>query len=272
VTRFLLPAITLLNLMAIGNAVKTQSGQTTSVASPEPTTQVDAVSARINNSTLSRLVTVVIAVLPALAQSPEAEQAAKLHRAEQIADSVMTQVHETFDFEPILQKMIAPEFVKLLRTEEEKAVSDRDMLRVGAATLTVLYLSQVLQASLKNDGANCESDVGFPPEVKSAIERFDDAGQAYQRSVQAAGQIENLLGLARNARAEIIKHLRPGVFTSAPYKTFLERYRPKSKVSSLPNPLDKEPVYEVCSEAICFSMVERDGAMKIVAIVPAWMD
>jgi hypothetical protein len=214
-------------------------------------------------------------MLPAQAQSPATDQAAELHRAERMADSVMSQLHQTLDFEPILTETIAPEFVKLLRKDDQKetkAVSDRDLLRVSAATLTVLYLTQLLDASLKMDAGQIAAHGAIPPEVESALSRFDQAGQAYQQSDPAARQIENLLGLARNARAEMIKHIRPVVFSSVPYKTFLERYRSAPKVSTLPNSLGNEPVYEVCSEGMRFSMVGRGGTMKIVALAPAWMD
>jgi hypothetical protein len=121
------------------------------------------------------LAIVLLASLASSAQGPVRDEAAqrepkaKLHQAEQLADSIMKRLHQTLDFEPILTDMLAPEVVEAWRKESPRNIDSRDVVRLYGAGLSVVYLMP-LQASLKMNGVNLESDEQLPPDVKAATD------------------------------------------------------------------------------------------------------
>jgi hypothetical protein len=220
------------------------------------------------------IVGTLIATVPTLSQSnpsgPSREQAVKLREAERIADSVMTQMHKTLDFEPLLTEIIAPDMLKALRERYKlngPSVSDRDLLRLYTANLTVLYLTPLLRFSLKMGGLKAESEEDLPPDVRSAVEGLRDS-----RSANAEGQSHDLVGRAQNARATMLKYIRADVFASPAYRSFVESYRSEAKVGNLEGLSGGESAYIVRREGFEFAMVERGGVLKIATAGPAWLD
>ena len=234
--------------------------------------------------TAASLLLVLIAGMPSAppptaAQSPSRGQATRLHGAEQIVDSVMNRVHQTHDFEPVLIEMFAPETVKGLREQfkaDPSIASDRDLLRMYSSTLTILYLSQLLLASLEMNGVDVKSGNfpdNLPPDLKAAVEELSEMESRHQERVTTAAEVQEFLKNAENLRTAMIKHIRADVLTSEAYKKFVEGYRHDSQFSSGSSaPEWGEPTYQVWREGLWFVMVERAGTIKIGGVSPVWLD
>jgi hypothetical protein len=209
--------------------------------------------------------------------SPSREQVPKLLGAERIVDSVMNRVHQTYDFEPLLLELFAPDVPKALR-EHFKAgpniLSDRDLLRAYISLLTMLYVGQLWKASLEMNGVDVESESypdDLPPDLKVPYQKWAEAESRAQSGTATTADLREALEMAIEFRTAIIKQIRPDVFTSEPYKRFLKQYPDHSRVSP-PSDSGEETAYDVQREGLSFTLVDRAGAIKIVGVAAVWLD
>ena len=140
--------------------------------------------------------------------------------------------------------------------------------------LTILYLSGLWRATLQLNGVNLESFTfpdSLPPDLKVAYQELDRMQSGTQTRAATAADVQELLEKMQKFRRAMVMQIRPDALTSEPYRKFVEQYRHDSKVTTEAES-GKETVYEVWREGFWFTMVERAGALKILAVAPAWAD
>jgi hypothetical protein len=224
----------------------------------------------------------LVGLAPAAASAAQAQDASRrqtttLHRAEQVVESLMDQMHTTYDFEPVLTGILAPEVLRGVRESlkaDRSIASDRDVLRMYTSALTILYLSGLWRASMEMDGVNLENfnfPDNLPPDLQAAYGKFEELESRHKQGKTAAAEVQELFEKYEKLRAAMLNHIRPGVFTSEPYRKFVEQYRHDSRVSA-GGASEKETLYEVWREGFRFTLVEREGALRILGVNPAWAD
>jgi hypothetical protein len=211
---------------------------------------------------------------PSTQSGPSREQPAKLREAERTVESIMNRVHQTYDFGPVLIDLCAPEMVKAWR-ESLKAgpdtPSDREILQMYSATITILYVSELWRASLEMNGIRVDSADKLPPGIKAISQEFDETESRLQGRAATPADLQEILEKLEKLRKAMVQQIRPDVFTSEAYRKYLEENHRDSQVSGPSSP-GEETSYEVWREGLGFTMVERAGAMKILWVHQAWME
>jgi hypothetical protein len=221
------------------------------------------------------------------------DQAGKLRQAEYFVDAVMSQVHNTLDFEPVLSGALAPEAIESWREYYKEyyksdlaAWSDSDIYRMQAGMVTTFYLLALVDASREMNGAESESckisaesfseseDIPecLPTDFKSALKGLQGLQSRHREGTNPAAEMQELLSVWERLRLAVAHLIRPDVFTSKAYSDFVQKHRHDSEIATWERSSGQEPVYQVWREGISFAIVERAGTMKIVAVQQDWFD